>query len=128
MAGPAPLAKRPRVSSSSGNAGTSGERRHFMPSWKNEFPWVTAVNGVMRCQYCIEAKKRNIFATTGCDKFKKDALRKHALTRDHRAAVEAKTGRRDMQRTVATTYRHQELAVRAAFMAKKTSQMICSVI
>ena len=99
-------------------------RRRFMPSWKNDFPWVTVSDGLMRCQYCTEAGKRNVFTTTGCDKLKKDALRKHALTNDHVAAVQAKAGRKDMQRAVANTYRQQELAVRAAlrtiyFMAKK---------
>lgn len=78
----------------------------------------------MRCQYCIDAKKRNVFTTTGCDKFKKDALRKHAQTNDHRAAVEAIAGRRHMQRAIANTYSHQEQAISAAlrtayFMAKK---------
>ena len=58
-----------------------------MPTWKNDFPWVIVVDCLMRCQYCIEARKRNVFTTTGCDKFKKDTLRKHALTNDHRAAV-----------------------------------------
>jgi hypothetical protein len=67
-----------------------------MPSWKNDYPWVIVVDGLMRCQ---EARKRNVFTTTGCDK---DTLRKHALTNDNRAAVEAKTGRRDMQRAIAT--------------------------
>ena len=77
----------------------------------------------MRCQYCQDSAKHNAF-TTGCSKFKKDALKKHAATNDHRAAVEAKSGRRDMQRAVTTAYRQQELAVLAAlrtiyFMAKK---------
>ena len=77
----------------------------------------------MLCQYCIDAKKKNAF-TKGCDKYKKDALAKHALTVDHRAAIEAKACRRDMQRALAHSYRDQELAVIAAlktvyFMAKK---------
>ena len=51
-------------------------------------------------------------------------LRKPALTNDHLVAVQAKTGRKDMQRAVASVYHHQELAVCAAlraiyFMAKK---------
>ena len=65
-----------------------------------------------------------MFTTTGCDKLKKDALKKHALTNDHRVAVQVKAGRKDMQRAVASTYRQRELAVCAAlrtiyFMAKK---------
>ena len=88
-----PATKRPRVSS----ANSTIDRRRFIPAWKSEFPWVVTEEGVMRCQYCVDARKRNIFATTGCDKFKKDALKKHAGTNDHREALEAKSGRRDMQ-------------------------------
>ena len=55
---------------------------------------------------------------------KEDALAKHALTVDHRAAIEAKACRQDMQRALAHSYHNQELAVSAAlktvyFMAKK---------
>ena len=97
-----------------------------MPSWKNDFPWVTVSDGLMRCQYCTEVGKKNVFTTTGCDKLKKDVLKKHVLTNDHRAAVQAKAGRKVMQRAVASTYRQQELAVCAVlrtiyFMAKKKS-------
>ena len=60
----------------------------------------------MRCQYCQDSGKHNVF-TTGCSKLKKDVLKK--ATNDHRAAVKAKSGRRDMQRAVATAYRQQEL-------------------
>ena len=77
----------------------------------------------MRCQYCAEVGK-NVFTTTGSDKLKQYALRKHALTNDHRAAVQVKAGRKDMQCAVASTYRQQELAVcvdlhTIYFMAKK---------
>lgn len=77
----------------------------------------------MRCQYCIDSGNMNVF-TKGCDKFKKDALTKHAHTVDHRAAMEPKAGRSDMQQTLSHVYQDQELAVVAAlktvyFMAKK---------
>ena len=108
-----PTAKRPRI-----------EKRRFLPSWKTEFPWATYdhSNGI-RCQYCMDAGKRNVF-TRGCDKLKKDALSKHALTVDHKAATEAKAGRREMQQAVSHSFHDQELAVTAAlrtvyFMAKK---------
>lgn len=107
-------AKKPRL-----------ERRRFVPSWKTEFPWVIFDRGDegMRCRYCIDAGKNNAF-TKGCDKFKKDALSKHALTVDHRAAIEAKAGRREMQKALANVYKDQEISVIAAlktvyFMAKK---------
>ena len=59
----------------------------------------------------------------GCDKFK-DSLQKHAMTQEHRAAVEVASCRKDMQRAVATAYSQQEKAVLAVFctvyfMAKK---------
>ena len=63
----------------------------------------------------------NAFATTGSDKYKKDSLQKHALTHEHRAALES---RKDMQHAVATVYSQQEQAVLAGlrtvyFMGKK---------
>ena len=66
------------------------------PSFRG-FRWCIIVKKVyMRCQYCLDAGKENSF-TKGCDKFKKDALSKHALTVYHKAAIEAKSCRRDMQ-------------------------------
>ena len=95
-----------------------------MASWKTEFPWVTYNNAHgMRCQYCMAAGNTNTF-TKGCDKFKKDVLSKHGVTVDHRAAIEAKAAKRDMQQAISHSYRDQGLAVIAAlrtdnFMAKK---------
>lgn len=108
-----PTAKRPRI-----------EKRQFLSAWKTEFPWVAhSPTEGMRCQYCIDAVKKNAF-TKHCDKYNEDTLAKHALTVDHRAAIEAKSCRRDMQLTLAYSYRDQEKAVIAAlktvyFMAKK---------
>ena len=85
----APTPKRPRV-----------EKRQFLPARKNEFPWVIYDRkSGMCCQYCIDAGKKNVFAM-GCDEYKKDALTKHALTVDHRAAIDARAGRRDMQQAL----------------------------
>ena len=53
----------------------------------------------------MDSGKTKVFAK-GCDKFKKDALTKHAHTIDHRAAIEAKTGRSDMQQTL--THEHKD--------------------
>ena len=60
-------------------------------------------DSLMHCQYCTEVGIRNVLTTTDCDELKKDALRKHALANDHVAAVQAKAGRKDMQRAVAIT-------------------------
>ena len=110
-----PAAKKPKVASS--------ERRRFVPGWKNDYPWVLCKEGRMFCELCMDTKKKNAFAT-GCDKFKKDSLQKHAQTQEHRAALEAASCRKDMQRAVATVYSQQEQAVLAGlrtvyFMAKK---------
>ena len=99
------------------------EKRRFLPAWKTEYPWVYRENNKLFCRYCVESKKHNAF-TSGCPQFKKDALKKHVGTVDHRAAVEAKTGRKDMQVAVATAHKRQERSVIAAlqlvyFMAKK---------
>lgn len=107
------LPKRPKV-----------EKRQFLSSWKSEFPWVTFDRAIgMRCKYCMDSRKKNVF-TQGCDKYKKDALYKHAHTADHKAAIEEKSGRKGMQQALSHSYRDQELAVIAAlrtvyFMAKK---------
>ena len=79
----------------------------------------------MHCSYCIDAKKHNSF-TKGCNKFKKDSLKKHATTVDHRAALEARSARRDMQRAIVHVNRSQEEAVIAAL--KTVLQMISSGI
>ena len=55
---------------------------------------------------------------------KKDALTKHAATVDHRAAIEAKKCRKNMQEAFTNEYRDEELAIISAlktvyFMAKK---------
>ena len=112
--------KRPRVSS----VNSTSDRRRFVPAWKSEFPWVVAGEGVMRCQYCVDARKRNIFATMGCDKFKKDALKKTCWHQRSPSSIGGKVREERHAVRVATAYRHQEQAVRAAlrtifFMAKK---------
>ena len=109
-----PVTKKPKLADS--------ERRRFVPGWKKDYPWVFCKEGRMFCQLCIDAKKRNAFAT-GSDKFK-DSLQKHALTKEHRAALEAASCRKDMQRAVITVYSQQEQTVLAGlctvyFMAKK---------
>ena len=82
------------------------EKRQFVLSWKTEFPWVTYDRSSgMHCQYCIDAVK-NAF-TKGCDKFKKDTLNKHLQTVDHRAAIEAKAGKRDIQQALSHAYKDQ---------------------
>ena len=99
------------------------DARHFVPSWRTAFPWLFLDNGAMLCRYCVDAGKSNAF-TVGCSKFKKDNLRKHVTTSDHRAALDAIGGRRDLERAVANAHRNEEQAVIAAlktvyFMAKK---------
>ena len=112
----------------------SVEKRRFLSSWKTEFPWVVMDDDCnhMICSYCVDAKKNNSF-TTGCNKFKKDPLRKHALTIDHRTALEARSARKDMQQAIANVNRSQEKAVISAlktvyFMAKRTLLTISSGI
>ena len=66
----------------------------------------------MQCTVSKDAGKNNAF-TNGCLKFKKDALKKQVATVDHRVALAAKSGRKDMQRAISTVYRNREHAVRA---------------
>ena len=58
-----PVVKRPQISST--DTTSVSERRRFVPAWKSEFPWVVLVEGAMRCQYCQDSGKHNVF-TTGC--------------------------------------------------------------
>ena len=44
----------------------------------------------MYCQYCNDMRKHNAF-TTSSDNIKKDRLKKHASTVDHRVALVAKS-------------------------------------
>ena len=78
----------------------TAERRRFIPAWKAQYPWVflnEQRNG-MCCRYYVSAGKHNAFTmAAGCCHYKKDALRKHAMTADHRAALEARSCRRDME-------------------------------
>ena len=79
------------------------ERRRFIPAWKAQYPWVflnEQRNG-MCCRYYVSAGKHNAFTmAAGCCHYKKDALQKHAMTADHRAALEARSCRRDMEQAV----------------------------
>ena len=82
-------------------------------------PWIKIA---MVCAV-VTVSKHDAF-TVGCTKFKKDVLRNHATTLDHRAALGARSVRKDMQHAVANTHRSQEATIIAAlktvyFMAKK---------
>ena len=105
-----PIAKRPRI-----------EKRQFLSAWKtismgySQSYWRYALSILYWCwkEKCLYQRLWQI----------QDALAKHALTVDHRAAIEAKSCWRDMQLTLAYSYRDQEKAVIAAlktvyFMAK----------
>ena len=101
----------------------SAENRRFLYSWKSEFPQLImdSERNAMCCSYCVDSNK-NAF-TTGCNKFKKDSLKKHASIADHRSVLEARSARRDMQHAITNVNRSQEKAVVAAlktvyFMAK----------
>ena len=76
--------------------------RRFIPAWKAHYRWVflnEQRNG-MCCRYCVNVGKHAFTTAAGCCHYKKDALRKHAMTADHRAAVEARSYRRDMEQAV----------------------------
>ena len=103
---------------------TRQEERAFLPSWKTTYQWVYLDRtGEMWCKYCLDVCKTNSF-TSGCKTFRKDNLAKHIKTSDHRAALNAISGRRDMERAIANAHCSEEQAVIATlktvyFMAKK---------
>ena len=47
----------------------------------------------------------------GCDKFKKDMLTKQVAIGDHKAALEAQRGRRDLEHAVAIANQSQQQAI-----------------
>ena len=115
------LLKRLRKMATSGRSShssmTSIGEKEIPPFLEDGLSWgvYDAAHG-MRCTYCMEAGKKNAF----CDKLKKDALTKHATTIDHRAAIGARAGRKDMQQALVHAYKDQELAI---VMAKKIYRM-----
>ena len=109
-----PTPKNPRVAE---------ECRRFLPTWENEFPWVSVKDGAMYCEYCKEAGKHNAL-TSGFAQFKKDTLKKHVAIVDHHIVLTVKSGKRDMQRKVGNIHWNREHAVYAAlwtvyFMGEK---------
>ena len=75
---------------------TTETKRHFVTAWKFTFPWVFLdQENRIRCRCYIDAWKVNAF-TQGC-KNQEDMLTKHISTGHHKAALEAQSGRRDMQ-------------------------------
>ena len=51
--------------------------------------------------------KNVLSSTTGCDKLKKDYLKKHVAMQNHRAALEAASVQRDLQCALVTIYSRQ---------------------
>ena len=82
---------------------------------------------MVRCTVNIVKKRQNNAFTSGCTQFKKDILKKHVATVDHRIRLTVKSGKRDMQQAVSKVHRNQEHTVCAAlqtvyFTGGKSSQ------
>lgn len=64
--------------------------RKFNPKWKEEFPWLSfnAEENVMICDLCSANVVGNSDFLKGCSNFKKETVRKHAISNCHICARE----------------------------------------
>ena len=65
----------------------------------------------MFCTLCEKSERRNAF-TSGCDKLKADAIRKHTQTTDHKFAVSTKEENGDLDRTILKIVEKEREAVK----------------
>ena len=76
-------------SSSSAPADRPSRKRKFVDSWGKSFPWLeyNKESSTMFCKQCKKAKATTVWASTGCESLKKDAIVRHAHSAVHRQAV-----------------------------------------
>ena len=78
--------------SSSDSSLSQPKRRKYNHSWENSFPWLECSNEpaqtMMFCRPCKKAKASTVWATSGCETLKKDALVRHAYSAVHRQSLE----------------------------------------
>ena len=72
------------------------EKRCFLLSYFHGYLWTT----IATVWSVLTVLTRRTTSSQQVNKFKKDSLRKRALTVNHRAALEARSARKDMQRAV----------------------------
>ena len=95
-------------------------KRSFKTSWTKDFTWLKLdVNGnskVMTCALCIKCGRSNVFTTgKSTSTPKRDDLKKHELTEDHRFAIAANLAvkKEEMPIVVSKAYRKVKDSVTA---------------
>ena len=65
-------------------------KRKYNPSWEKSFPWLQykRESSSMICTHCKKAKASTVWASTGCEKLKKDSIGRHAHSAVHRQSVD----------------------------------------
>ena len=65
-------------------------KRKYNPSWEKSFPWLQYKHesSSMICTHCKKAKASTVWASTGCEKLKKDSIGRHAHSAVHRQSVD----------------------------------------
>ena len=82
-----------------GSTGTTKHTVGYQSKWENEFPWLLpeqnsmgAVTGML-CRYCKRHKTRNkynksmVWSETPCTCLRKDSVRRHSQSLQHKEAV-----------------------------------------
>lgn len=119
----------PTSSSNSQASSVQSAKRKVVKSWFSDFKWLThdSDQNKLFCSYCISAGRSNVF-TKGKDVAfpKKDDIRKHEKSVDHKFAVCAQVSKEsnEMPRAVSTAYRNIKESIIAVmrnvyFMAKE---------
>ena len=79
-------------SSTSDSSLSQPKRRKYNHSWENSFPWLECSNEpgqiMMFCRPCKKAKASTVWATSGCETLKKNALVRHAHSAVHQQSLE----------------------------------------
>ena len=62
------------------------DSRHVVPGWFLEFTWLTQKEGLLYCSMCLKENFSNAFTKgkSTQSRPKKDDLKKHAETKDHK--------------------------------------------
>lgn len=88
--------------------------RQIKGSWFTDFDWLSLEDGKFFCKVCRKRKKQNIFAKEGKDsaKPKRDDLKKHNSSVDHREAVEeSRVLKPAMEKATVNAYSHAKDAL-----------------
>ncbi|KAK3099721.1 hypothetical protein FSP39_008564 [Pinctada imbricata] len=104
--------------STQSNKENSSVSRKFKPEWTIKWSFVRydVEKNAMFCKLCEKSGRNNIWTTSGCDRFKADAISKHAKTDDHLFATGAQKSSGDLDKSAAIAAEHERTAVEGLMM------------